>query len=153
MSLESVRAFLAANAPDIEILDDGISTATVFEAAAHHKVAPAQIAKTLSLWRGDEPFILVVGGDCRLDNKKAKAVFGGKVKMLSAEEAPIITGHPIGGICPFGLARDLKVYCDVSLRDFDVVLPAAGSPTSAFRIEPERIAALARAVWVDVCQK
>jgi prolyl-tRNA editing enzyme YbaK/EbsC (Cys-tRNA(Pro) deacylase) len=93
----------------------------------------------------------VARGDYRLDNKKAKAAFGAKPRMLSGEEVSAITGHPVGGVCPFGLATALPVYCDVSLKAFDEVLPAAGSINSSVRIAPERMAALVNANWVDVC--
>jgi prolyl-tRNA editing enzyme YbaK/EbsC (Cys-tRNA(Pro) deacylase) len=151
MSLASVRAFLAEHAPDITIIELPGSTATVALAAAGHGVQPGQIAKTLSLRVGDRNLLVVTRGDSRLDNKKAKAVFGGKVKMLSAEDVVAVTGHPIGGVCPFGLATPLPVYCDVSLQAFDEVVPAAGSTHSALRINPLRLAALVNAAWVDVC--
>src|SRR5260221_6165108 len=104
MSLESVRAFLATRAPDIAIVELDGSTATVALAAAGLGVAPAQIAKTLSLRVKDRNLLLVTGGEARLDNKKAKAVFGGKPRMLTSEEGSAITGHPDGGVCPFGIA-------------------------------------------------
>jgi prolyl-tRNA editing enzyme YbaK/EbsC (Cys-tRNA(Pro) deacylase) len=72
--------------------------------------------------------------------------------MLEAAEVAALTGHPVGGVCPFGLATPLPVYCDASLRGFDAVWPAAGSVNSALRIAPERLAVLAGAEWVDVCQ-
>lgn len=151
MSLESVRAFLAAKAPDIVIVELEGSTATVAEAAVGHGVAPAQIAKTLSLRVRDRNLLLVTSGESRLDNKKAKAVFGGKPRMLTAEEVVAITGHPVGGVCPFGLATALPVYCDVSLKAFEEVVPAAGSIRSALRVDPLRMAELVEAEWVDVC--
>ncbi|MBI5112921.1 MAG: YbaK/EbsC family protein [Rhodovulum sp.] len=152
MSLDTVRAFLAEKAPDIDVLVLPTSTATVELAAAGHGVAPGQIAKTLSLRVGERVFLVVARGDARLDNKKAKAVFGGKVSMLGADEVVAITGHPIGGVCPFGLATPLPIYCDVSLKAFDEVLPAAGSTHAAIRIAPARLAAITGAEWVDVCK-
>ena len=151
MSLTSVRAFLQQHAPDIAIMETTASTATVPLAAAAHGVDPGRIAKTLSLRVADRVVLLVTRGDARLDNKKAKAVFGGKPRMLDLADVEALTGHPVGGVCPFGLATPLPIYCDVSLRVFDDVLPAAGSPNSALRIEPERMASLVGAVWVDVC--
>jgi len=153
MSIESVRAFLAQHAPDIEIIELDVSTATVALAAAGHGVEPGQIAKTLSLRAGDQTFLLVTRGDARLDNRKAKAAFGGKVSMLGPEEVKATTGHPVGGVCPFGLKAPLQVYCDVSLKLFDEVVPAAGSTHSALRIAPDRLASLVDATWVDVCQE
>ncbi len=152
MSLDSVRAFLAEQAPDIAIIELETSTATVALAAEGHGVLPAQIAKTLSLRVGDRNLLVVTRGDARLDNRKAKAALGGKPRMLSAEEVVAVTGHPVGGVCPFGLATPLPVYCDVSLKAFDEVVPAAGSTHSAVRIDPLRMAELVGAEWVDVCQ-
>ncbi len=152
MSLQSVRAFLAAHAPDIEILEVTTSTATVALAAAAHGIEPDRIAKTLSLRLRDEPILVVVSGESRLDNRKYKDRFAAKAKMLDAEEVLEATSHPVGGVCPFGLPRPLRVYADVSLRRFDVVVPAAGSPHSAMRIAPERLVQLTDAEWVDVAQ-
>ena len=152
MSLETVRDFFARHAPDIEIIELPDSTATVELAAAGHGVTPGQIAKTLSLKAQDRHFLVVTRGDARLDNKKAKAQFGGKVTMLGPDEVLAVTGHKVGGVCPFGLASPLPVYCDVSLKDFDEVVPAAGSTHSAVRITPSRMADLVKAEWVDVCK-
>ena len=152
MSLESVRTFLAEHAPDIDILQTTTSTATVALAAAAHGVAPAQIAKTLSLRLNGEPILVVMGGEARLDNRKFKDRFAAKAKMLDAAEVEAATGHPVGGVCPIGLARPLKVYADVSLRAFEVVVPAAGDTHAALRIAPERLAELAGAEWIDVAQ-
>lgn len=152
MSIETVRAFLASRAPDITVIELDNSTATVALAAAGHGVEPAQIAKTLSLRVGDRNILVVTRGDARLDNRKAKTAFGGKVRMLNVEEVAAVTGHPVGGVCPFGLVTPLPVYCDVSLQAFDEVVPAAGSPNSAVRINPFRMAELVEAQWVDVCQ-
>ena len=105
MSLASVRAFFAEKAPDIAVIELEASTATVAEAAEGHGVAPAQIAKTLSIRVGDHVALVVTRGDARLDNRKAKAVFGGKVRMLDLGEVEAVTGHPVGGVCPFGLPR------------------------------------------------
>ncbi len=152
MSLASVRAFLSRHAPDIAIIETQASSATVALAAAAHGVAPAQIAKTLSLRVNDRVVLVVTRGDARLDNRKVKAALGGKPRMLDSDEVAAITGHPVGGVCPFGLATPLPVYCDVSLRAFAEVVPAAGSTTSALRIAPDRMASLTGAQWADLCQ-
>lgn len=152
MSLESVRAFFAQHAPDIAVIETAESSATVALAAAAHSVEPARIAKTLSLRVGERVVLVVARGDARLDNRKAKAALGGKPRMLDADEVVALTGHPVGGVCPFGLSQPLQVYCDISLKAFDEVVPAAGSTQSAVRISPERMAALTGAEWVDVCQ-
>jgi prolyl-tRNA editing enzyme YbaK/EbsC (Cys-tRNA(Pro) deacylase) len=152
LSLASVRAFLDQHAPDIVVIETQASSATVALAAAAHGVEPAQIAKTLSLRVNDRVVLVVTRGDARLDNRKVKAVLGGKPRMLGSDEVAAITGHPVGGVCPFGLATPLPVYCDVSLRAFAEVVPAAGSTTSALRIDPDRMASLTGAQWADLCQ-
>jgi len=152
MTIETVRAFLAVHAPDIEILETDASTATVEMAAAGHGVLPAQIAKTLSLKVRDRTVLIVASGTARLANRKIKDVLGGKPRMLGVDEVVALTGHPVGGVCPFGLATPLQVYCDVSLKAFDEVIPAAGSANSALRIAPQRMAELVGAEWIDVCE-
>jgi prolyl-tRNA editing enzyme YbaK/EbsC (Cys-tRNA(Pro) deacylase) len=101
---------------------------------------------------GARDLLLVTCGDSRLDNRKVKAALGGKARMLPPDEAAAITGHPVGGVCPFGLASPLPIYCDVQLRRYDVVVTGGGSTHSAVRINPLRMAELAGAEWVDVCE-
>jgi len=150
MSAESVRAFLASAAPDVEIVELPASSQTHTLSAAWG-IRAAQIAKTLALSVGGRAVLAVVCGDSRLDNKKVKAVLGGKATMLAPEEAATITGHVLGGVCPFGLATPMPIYCDVQLRAFDEVVPGAGSTHTALRIAPDRMAALTGAQWVDIC--
>jgi prolyl-tRNA editing enzyme YbaK/EbsC (Cys-tRNA(Pro) deacylase) len=115
-------------------------------------VEPAQIAKTICVRAGERVVLVVASGTARLDNRKFKDAFGAKPRMLGAEEVVALTGHPVGGVCPFGLPGPLPVYCDVSLKRFEEVLPAAGATNSALRITPQRLAELTGAEWVDVCQ-
>lgn len=152
MSLETVRAFFAEKAPDIAVIESTMSSATVVLAAEAYGVEPARIVKTLSLRVGDRVVLIVAAGTSRMDNKKVKAMFGGKPKMLDFNEVADITGHEVGGVCPFGLKTPLPVYCDVSLKAYDIVVPAAGSTHSAVKIAPERMAELTAAEWVDACQ-
>src|ERR1700754_504608 len=152
MSLESVRAFFTDQAPEIAVIKSTTSSATVALAAEAYGVEPGRIAKTLSLRVGERVVLIVTSGTSRMDNKKVKALFGVKPKMLGLHEVADITGHEVGGVCPFGLRTPLPVYCDVSLKAFDIVVPAAGSTHSAVRIAPVRMAELVAAEWVDVCQ-
>ena len=151
MGIESVRAFLAERAPDVTIVELERSSATA-TLAAEWNIKPAQIAKTLSLRVGARNFLLVTCGDSRLDNRKVKAALGGKARMLSPDEAAAITGHTVGGVCPFGLATPLPIYCDVQLRRYDMVVTGGGSTHSALRIDPLRLSDLVGAEWVDVCE-
>lgn len=153
MSLESVRAFFAEHAPDVEVIVTEASSATVLQAAEAHGVAPDQIAKTICLRAGEQAMLIVTRGTARLDNRKFKDRFDGqKPRMLDHEETQRITSHPVGGVCPFGLAEPMPVYCDVSLQAYDMVVPAAGATNAAVHIAPQRMAELVKAQWVDVCQ-
>ena len=152
MSVESVKSFFQQNAPDLKILELDVSTATVELAAAGHGVEPGQIAKTLAIRVGEEIILLVTRGTARIDNKKFKSRFATKPRMLDLGEVEQETGHPVGGVCPFGLARAMPVYCDVSLKAYDEVVPAAGGTRAAVRISPARMAELTNAEWLDVCQ-
>lgn len=153
MSLQSVRQYFADNAPDIDIIELKKPSVTLEQAAAAWHVAPGQIAKTLSLKVDNDVVLIVARGDVRLDNEKLKQTFKTRARMLSSDEVLLWTGHPAAGVCPFGLENPIAVYCDVSLRDFPEVMPAAGAVHSAVRISPERLAELTAATWVDVCQR
>ena len=152
MSLDSVRAWLAEHAPDLPLIEVAESTATVETAARALGVEPGRIAKTLAVRVGDNVFLLVARGDARLDNAKSKAELGARPRMLGPEETLALTGHPVGGVCPFGLATPLPVYCDVSLRDFDRVYPAAGSLNTSVEVTPERLFELVGTRWIDLCR-
>lgn len=152
MSLDSVRAFFAAHAPDIKVIVTEESSATVALAAEAHGVEPAQIAKTICLRAGDQIMLVVAGGMARIDNRKFRDRFGAKARMLEADQVVEATSHPVGGVCPFGLPAPLPIYCDASLRSFTEVVPAAGATNAAVRLAPERMAELTNAEWVDVCQ-
>ena len=152
MSAASVRAWLAEHAPDLRLIDVEDSTATVNDAARALGVEPARIAKTLAVRAGELLFLLVTRGDGRLDNRKCKDALGARPRMLSAEETLAVTGHPVGGVCPFGLTAPLAVYVDVSLRPFDIVYPAGGSLTSSVEVAPDRLFDLVGERWVDLCR-
>ena len=154
MSLESVKEHLKKwnRANDIMVFDS--SSATVQEAADTIGVKPEQIAKTLSFRGKDEKAILVVAaGDAKIDNKKFRHTFEFKARMLSPDEVVKQTGHPIGGVCPFGLANDLDVFLDVSLKRFEKVYPACGSTNSAIEVTCDELETYSSAKkWVDVCK-
>ena len=151
MSLDSVRADLAARAPDLTVIVTEASTATVDLAAAVHGVAPGQIAKTLAIRVGDEEFLLVTRGDARLSNQKAKAAFGGRPRMLGPDDVLRLTSHQVGGVCPFGLPAPLRIHCDVSLKIYDEVIPAGGSTHASVRLSVVRLAELCGGKWADAC--
>lgn len=127
MSAESVRAWLAKHAPELRLIEAHDTTATVETAARTLGVQPGQIAKTLAVRAGEHLFLLVTRGNSRLDNRKCKDAFGARPRMLDPEHTFELTGHPVGGVCPFGLRQELPIYLDVSLKAFGTVYPAGGS--------------------------
>ena len=152
MSAQSVRAWLAANAPDLRLIEVEESTATVDTAARALGVEPGRIAKTLAVRAGGHCFLLVARGDARLDNRKCKDAFGARPRMLGPEETFELTGHPVGGVCPFGLKTALPIYLDVSLPAFDIVYPAGGSLNTSVEVSTERLFDLVGERWVDLCR-
>lgn len=150
MTLQSVQQFFASHAPGITVIETPQSSATVALAAVAHGVEPDQIAKTICLRAGDEIVLVVTAGTQKLDNRKFRDRFGAKPRMLDAEEVVAVTSHPVGGVCPFGLAQPVRVYCDMSLKSWDEVVPAAGAINAAVRITPDLMAELTAAEWVDV---
>jgi prolyl-tRNA editing enzyme YbaK/EbsC (Cys-tRNA(Pro) deacylase) len=152
MSLESVRAWLAQQAPDLRLIEVEESTATVETAAKALGVEAGRIAKTLAVRAGDHLFLLCTRGDARLDNRKCKDEFGARPRMLGTEETLELTGHPVGGVCPFGLVNPLPVYLDVSLEAFDVVYPAGGSLNTSVEVSTDRLFELVADRWVDLCR-
>jgi prolyl-tRNA editing enzyme YbaK/EbsC (Cys-tRNA(Pro) deacylase) len=158
MAIEEVRSCLRRWNRDRDIIELDISTATVPEAAAALGVIPARIAKSISLKTGAKDgmagaMILVTAGDMKLDNRKYKDRFGLKAAMLAPDEALRMTGHAVGGVCPFGLPAGVEVYLDISLRRFQTVYPACGSGNSAIELTMEELREYSRCTdWVDVCK-
>jgi len=154
MSLASVKEHFKQWNRDKDILEFDTSSATVEQAAETIGVIPARIAKTLS-FRGDnnQAILVVTAGDAKIDNQKFRHFFGFKARMLSPEEVVEQTGHVIGGVCPFGLANDLDVYLDISLKRFETVFPACGSTNSAIELTCEELEKFSKAKsWIDVCK-
>jgi prolyl-tRNA editing enzyme YbaK/EbsC (Cys-tRNA(Pro) deacylase) len=152
MSLDTVRSDLAVRAPDLSVIVTDQSTATVQLAADVHGVAPGQIAKTLCIKVNGDEILLVTRGDARLDNQKSKNAFGGRPRMLGAEDVLRLTSHRIGGVCPFGLPAPLPIYLDASLKVYDLVIPAGGDTHASVKLGVDRLADLCGNQWVDACQ-
>ena len=154
MSIEKVRAYLRPLGLEGRIREFDISSATVELAAVAVGVEGARIAKSLSFKIEDKPVIIVAAGDAKVDNGKYKAQFHTKAKMLTHEEAHSLIGHDVGGVCPFALPEDVKVYLDVSLKRFGTVFPAAGSGNSAIELTCEELERYSSNFqqWVDVCK-
>lgn len=153
MSIERVRPYLEEMGLGDRIREFTVSSATVALAAEALGVEGTRIAKSLGFKLEERTILVVAAGDAKVDNGKYKAAFGGKAKMLTAEEAVERIGHAVGGVCPFAVNDGVEVYLDQSLRRFDTVYPAAGSASSAVRLDLAELERAARPVgWVDVCK-
>lgn len=155
MSVESVVKYLNQFGAGQRVRTFDVSSATVELAAQALGVAPQRIVKTLSFRDGDSATALLIAaaGDARIDNNKFKNVFGFKARMLTPEEVLTLTGHAVGGVCPFALPATTRLVVDVSVQRFDMVFPAAGSSNSAVGMTPDELFAFSRSAdWVDVCK-
>ena len=154
MSKISVIEHLKKYNMDSRIITVDTSSATVAEAAEALGTEEARIAKTLSFRLKDRYILIVVKGDVKIDNAKYKHTFGEKAHMLSFEEVEKVTGHPVGGVCPFGVKEGVDIYLDESLKVFDTVFPACGDVNNAIEITiPELEKVTGYTGWVDVCKE
>jgi len=150
MSVESVKKYFVERKLPLEVLEPEADTSTVEKAAMAIGVEPDMIAKTLAFQLKDRNILILTKGGARTDNKKFKSHFREKAKFVAFEDVEAVTGHPAGGICPFGLANDLEIYLDVSLKEFDTVYPAGGSPNSAVKISVDYLAEVTKGTWIDI---
>ena len=153
MSLEKAKNYLKKYNLDQNIMEFSESTATVKEATIALQVTEAEIAKSLSFLVNNEPVLIVTSGDQKIDNAKFKCEFHTKAKMIPASEVEALIGHNVGGVCPFGIQKEVKVYLDCSLKRFPFVYPACGSSNSAIKLTPVELEKIIPGVkWIDVCQ-
>ena len=154
MSIERVKEYLRSLGMEGRVLEFPTSSATVELAAQAVGCEPQRIAKTLSFHYKDGALVVVAAGDAKIDNGKFKAAFGEKARMLNPQEVEDLTGHRVGGVCPFALPEGVTVCLDISLKRFDTVYPAAGSDNSAVRLTCEELESCCPpgVRWVDVCK-
>lgn len=154
MSIERVTAYFQQYGREQDIMQFPVSSATVELAAQALHCEPALIAKTLSFMGSDGPLLIVMAGDKKLDNKKYKANFHTKAKMLKGDEVEQLIGHAIGGVCPFGINDGVKVYLDSTLKRFDYVYPACGSSNSAIKLSVAELFEFSHAQsFIDIAQE
>lgn len=153
MSIEKGREYFRQFGMEDRVLEFTVSSATVELAAQAVGVEGARIAKTLSFKKEDSCILVLAAGDARIDNRKFKDTFHMKAKMPSADEVLELVGHPVGGVCPFGINEGVEVYLDESLKRFETVFPAVGSANSAIELNLEELYKYSNAIsWVDVCK-
>ena len=153
MSIEKGRAYFRQFGMEDRVQEFSVSSATVELAALALGVDGARIAKTLSFKKGDSCILILAAGDARIDNRKFKEKFHMKAKMPSPDEVLELVGHPVGGVCPFGINDGIDVYLDESLKRFTTVFPAVGSGTSAIELNLDELFKYSNAIeWIDVCK-
>ena len=153
MSIEKGRAYFRQFGMEDRVREFDVSSATVELAALALGVDGARIAKTLSFKKGDSCILILAAGDARIDNHKFKDKFHMKAKMLAPDEVLTLVGHPVGGVCPFGINDGIDVYLDESLKRFETVFPAVGSGNSAIELYLDELYKDSNAIeWIDVCK-
>jgi prolyl-tRNA editing enzyme YbaK/EbsC (Cys-tRNA(Pro) deacylase) len=154
VAIEIVKDYFRKFGREQSVLEFEASSATVELAAQALDVIPARIAKTLSFRNESGCILVVAAGDAKIDNSKFKQQFGVKAKMLDPDEVLEITGHAVGGVCPFGIPNpNVKIYLDISLKRFDTVFPACGSSNSAIELTCDELYQFSQGLmWVDVCK-
>lgn len=154
MAFEEVKNYFEQFGMKSKVLEFSVSSATVELAAEAAGVIPGRIAKTLSFYGEEGAILVVTAGDAKIDSRKFKSVFHRKSKMIRSEDVEVLTGHPVGGVCPFVLPDEASVYLDLSLKRFDSVFPACGSESSAIELTPAELFHYSKALkWVDVCSE
>ena len=154
MSIEKAREYLIKKGFDpARIIEFDTSSATIELAAEALGCDPEHIAKSIPFNVNGEPVMILAAGDTKIDNPKYKAYFGTKAKMLTAAEVDELIGHSVGGVCPFGVNEDVKVYLDESLKRFETVYPACGSSNSCLKLTIAELEELSGyCEWIDVCK-
>lgn len=153
MSIEKVKEYFRQRGIEDKILEFDVSSATVELAAQALKCEESRIAKTLSFQVGKRIVLIVTAGDAKINNSKYKAQFGAKAKMLSFSEVELLTGHGVGGVCPFAVNKDVEIYLDNSIKRFNTVFPACGSSNSAIELTIQELEEYSNFIeWIDVCK-
>lgn len=151
MSLQSVKDYFRENNLPLEVSETEKETGTVAEAAVAFGIEEDEIAKTMSfVLKSGECILILMKGTARVDNKKFKENFKEKAVMVPFDKVEELTGHIPGGVCPFGLKKDLRIFLDKTLKEFDIVYPAGGTPHSAVKITVDMLANITKGQWIDV---
>lgn len=148
MGKKHVENFFSKNNYQVNFIQVKDSS-TVLKAANEIGVTTNEIAKTLAFIVQDQPIVLVMSGDSKVDNKKFKTIFKTKAKMVPPNNVEQLTNHPVGGVSPFGLKKNILIYLDNSLKKFDFVYPAAGESNLVLKISVKELERLTKGTWID----
>jgi Cys-tRNA(Pro) deacylase len=152
VSVKSVKKQFEDENLNLKVVELDKSTATVELAAEAIGVEPERIAKTMAFKLKDRDILIVSKGDAKIDNRKFKDCFSTKAKMLNPDEVLEVTGHAVGGVCPFGLKNPIDTYLDETLKEFDFVYPAAGAPNAAVKVSVDQLEEITKGTWADLCK-
>ncbi len=154
MSYITAKKHLEKNNLDDRIIEFNTSTATVALAAKALGVSDGEIAKSMSFIVNDNPILVIVAGDKKIDNHKYKDEFKVKAKMISFDDVETLIGHKAGGVCPFGINDNVRVYLDLSLKKYEYVYPACGTSNTAVKLLINELEKASKYIkWVDVCKE
>ena len=154
MSYITAKKHLEENNLDDRIIEFNTSTATVALAAKALGVSDGEIAKSMSFIVNDNPILVIVAGDKKIDNHKYKDEFKVKAKMISFDDVETLIGHKAGGVCPFGINDNVRVYLDLSLKKYEYVYPACGTSNTAVKLLINELEKASKYIkWVDVCKE
>lgn len=154
MSFLNAKNYLKKFNLDKNIIQFNESTATVKDASLALGCSEAEIAKSMAFLVLDTPILIIASGDKKIDNAKFKQTFHTKAKMILPQDLDKLIGHTAGGVCPFGIHDNVKVYLDVSLKEYDIVYPACGTSNSAVNLTLHELEQASNYIsYVDVCKE
>jgi prolyl-tRNA editing enzyme YbaK/EbsC (Cys-tRNA(Pro) deacylase) len=141
-SAQRVQHTLAALGLASQVIELAVAARTSQQAADALGIAVGQIAKSLIFRaaRSGRAVLVIAAGDRRVDEAKVAAALGEPVERATPEFVRTHSGFAIGGVAPVAHAQPMVTYVDRSLRRFDVVWAAGGTPHCVFPISPDELA-------------
>lgn len=149
-AVERVAASLRAGGVEARIEEFDAGTPTAEDAAHAVGCKLEQIVKSLVFDCDGRPFVVLVPGDRRADNRKiARAVGARRAKVAGPDEVRTVTGFAPGAVAPFPLPSVERVLVDRRVLVHDHVWIGAGSPKHMARVSPGDLVRLAKAEPMD----
>ena len=148
--VKEVKSYIDKNEINAEIIMfEAEQAKTSASAAEHLGCEVAQIAKSIVL-KAENPILVILSGDMRVDLKKLSEVIGEKAKLASPEYVLEEVGFIIGGVPPMGFDRLVQVLMDKSVERFSEVFSSGGSRESILRIKVDELKNATKCGLVDV---